>query len=128
MVLNSTVSSIVSDFVTSSPDMNVSANCSSSGTSSIDLTTVEGDFKALQWAMSITIVVEVLGALFFFGTAWYIVEDKAKVDLAVAGLGFDDETRQLSPSRNRRPDSNGTPEEEQPITIIAPASDYLSVI
>lgn len=44
------------------------------------------------------------------------------------GLGFDDETRQLSPSRNRRPDSNGTPEEEQPITIIAPASDYLSVI
>ncbi|XP_046460299.1 protein spinster-like isoform X4 [Daphnia pulex] len=161
MVLNSTVSSIVSDFVTSSPDMNVSANCSSSGTSSIDLTTVEGDFKALQWAMSITIVVEVLGALFFFGTAWYIVEDKAKVDRAVAdgprgfravsmkelpaslmwnghpsdlvtskkiGLGFDDETRQLSPSRNRRPDSNGTPEEEQPITIIAPASDYLSVI
>ncbi|EFX66564.1 hypothetical protein DAPPUDRAFT_229380 [Daphnia pulex] len=126
MVLNSTVSSIVSDFVTSSPDMNVSANCSSSGTSSIDLTTVDGDFKALQWAMSITIVVEVLGALFFFGTAWYIVEDKAKVDLAVAGLGFDDETRQLSPSRNRRPDSNGTPEEEQPITIIAPASDYLS--
>lgn len=107
MVLNSTVSSIVSDFVTSSPDMNVSANCSSSGTSSIDLTTVEGDFKALQWAMSITIVVEVLGALFFFGTAWYeffslreiqvsqlkrfffkyryIVEDKAKVDRAVAG-------------------------------------------
>ena len=44
------------------------------------------------------------------------------------GLGFDDETRKLSPSRNRRPDSNGTPEEEQPITIIAPASDYLSVI
>ncbi|EFX66569.1 hypothetical protein DAPPUDRAFT_229381 [Daphnia pulex] len=86
MVLNSTVSSIVSDFVTSSPDMNVSANCSSSGTSSIDLTTVEGDFKALQWAMSITIVVEVLGALFFFGTAWYIVEDKAKVDRAVAGV------------------------------------------
>jgi hypothetical protein len=88
--------------------MNVSANCSSSGTSSIDLTTVEGDFKALQWAtIDITIVVEVLGALFFFGTAWYelfllrgfqvsqlkrfffkyryIVEDKAKVDRAVAG-------------------------------------------
>lgn len=44
------------------------------------------------------------------------------------GLGFDEEARQLSSSRNRRPDSNGTPEEEQPITIIAPASDYLSVI
>ncbi|EFX84684.1 hypothetical protein DAPPUDRAFT_99565 [Daphnia pulex] len=99
MVLNSTVSSIVSDFVTSSPDMNVSANCSSSGTSSIDLTTVEGDFEALQWAMSITIVVEVLGALFFFGTAWYIVEDKAKVDRAVAGADH----RKLKPAAQCQP-------------------------
>ncbi|XP_045032557.1 protein spinster isoform X6 [Daphnia magna] len=85
LLLNTTALAAMSTS-TSLPDMDISANCSSSGTSSIDLTTVEGDFKALQWAMSITIVVEVLGALFFFATAWYIVEDKAKVDRAVAGL------------------------------------------
>ncbi|XP_045032541.1 protein spinster isoform X2 [Daphnia magna] len=83
LLLNTTALAAMSTS-TSLPDMDISANCSSSGTSSIDLTTVEGDFKALQWAMSITIVVEVLGALFFFATAWYIVEDKAKVDRAVA--------------------------------------------
>lgn len=85
LLLNTTALAAMSTS-TSLPDTDISANCSSSGTSSIDLTTVEGDFKALQWAMSITIVVEVLGALFFFATAWYIVEDKAKVDRAVAGL------------------------------------------
>ncbi len=56
------------------------------------------------------------------------VNDTIFLSKISVGLGFDDETRQLSPSRNRRPDGNGTPEEEQPITIIAPASDYLSVI
>ncbi|XP_059350809.1 protein spinster-like isoform X2 [Daphnia carinata] len=85
LLLNTTALGAVSTS-TSLPETDISANCSSSGTSSIDLTTVEGDFKALQWAMSITIVVEVLGALFFFATAWYIVEDKAKVDRAIAGL------------------------------------------
>ncbi|XP_045032548.1 protein spinster isoform X3 [Daphnia magna] len=160
LLLNTTALAAMSTS-TSLPDMDISANCSSSGTSSIDLTTVEGDFKALQWAMSITIVVEVLGALFFFATAWYIVEDKAKVDRAVAdgprgfravsmkelpaslmwnglptdlmtakkiGLGFDDETRQLSPSRIRLPHGNSTPEEEQPITMKGSPSDYLSAI
>ncbi|XP_057372621.1 protein spinster-like isoform X1 [Daphnia carinata] len=83
LLLNTTALGAVSTS-TSLPETDISANCSSSGTSSIDLTTVEGDFKALQWAMSITIVVEVLGALFFFATAWYIVEDKAKVDRAIA--------------------------------------------
>ena len=68
---NTTASGIISDFSMSSPD-SISPNCTGTGSSSIDLTTVEGDFKALQWAMSITIVVELLGALFFFGTAWYI--------------------------------------------------------
>lgn len=127
LLLNTTALAAMSTS-TSLPDTDISANCSSSGTSSIDLTTVEGDFKALQWAMSITIVVEVLGALFFFATAWYIVEDKAKVDRAVAGLGFDDETRQLSPSRIRLPHGNSTPEEEQPITMKGSPSDYLSAI
>ncbi|KAI9560810.1 hypothetical protein GHT06_011762 [Daphnia sinensis] len=127
LLLNTTTLAVMSTS-TSLPDTDISANCSSSGTSSIDLTTVEGDFKALQWAMSITIVVEVLGALFFFATAWYIVEDKAKVDRAVAGLGFDDETRQLSPSRIRLPHGNSTPEEEQPITMKGSPSDYLSAI
>lgn len=46
------------------------------------------------------------------------------------GLAFDDETRQLSPSRNRRPNGTSSPEEEQPITIIASpnSTDYMSVI
>ncbi|XP_059350810.1 protein spinster-like isoform X3 [Daphnia carinata] len=127
LLLNTTALGAVSTS-TSLPETDISANCSSSGTSSIDLTTVEGDFKALQWAMSITIVVEVLGALFFFATAWYIVEDKAKVDRAIAGFGFDDETRQLSPSRIRLPHGNSTPEEEQPITMKGSPSDYLSAI
>jgi hypothetical protein len=72
----------VSDF-TSSPDINISTNCSSSGSSSIDLTTVEGDFKALQWAMSITIAVEVLGALFFFATAWYELHSFRKTNVSL---------------------------------------------
>ena len=69
---NTTASGIISDFSMSSPD-SISPNCTGTGSSSIDLTTVEGDFKALQWgrAMSITINVELLGALFFFGTLWY---------------------------------------------------------
>lgn len=44
------------------------------------------------------------------------------------GLGFDDETRQLSPSRIRLPHGNSTPEEEQPITMKGSPSDYLSAI
>ena len=48
--------------------------------------------------------------------------------VTIVGLAFDDETRQLSPSRNRRPDGGSTPEEERPITIIASPSEYLSVI
>ena len=94
-MLNSTVSSFAGD---------VSLNCSS--TTNVDLSTVDVDFKALQYSMLITIIVEVLGAIFFFATAWYlqhflffkaikgftfvfyyryIVDDKAKVDRAVAG-------------------------------------------
>lgn len=68
-VVNSTISAVATEFTTISSE--VIQNCTTSGTSSINLETVEGDFKALQWAMSITIVVELLGALFFFGTAWY---------------------------------------------------------
>lgn len=46
-------------------------NCTSAGGyTALDLGSVETDFKALQYAMSITIVVELLGALFFFATAW----------------------------------------------------------
>ena len=63
VTLNSTVSSFSGD------DFLVSSNCSS--TTNIDLTTVDVDFKALQYSMLITIIVEVLGALFFFATAWY---------------------------------------------------------
>merc|ERR1712071_666375 len=41
------------------------------------------DFKALQYSLFISVIVEVLGA-FFFITAWYIIDDKARVDRAVA--------------------------------------------
>ena len=44
------------------------------------------------------------------------------------GVGFDGETKRLSPSKNRRPHGDSTPEEDQPITIIASPSDYISVI
>lgn len=43
-------------------------NCTNS--SPLDLTTVEVDFKALQYSMLITVIVELLGAAFFFATAW----------------------------------------------------------
>lgn len=48
-------------------------NCSNAfGSTALDLNSVETDFKALQYAMSITIAVELLGALFFFATAWLV--------------------------------------------------------
>lgn len=84
-VVNATISTVVTDGSTTFRDAEP-FNCSNAGGSTaLDLGSVETDFKALQYAMSITIIVELLGALFFFGTAWYIVEDKAKVDRAVAG-------------------------------------------
>jgi MFS transporter, Spinster family, sphingosine-1-phosphate transporter len=57
-------------------------NCNGS---SINPDTAEVDFTALQYSLLITVVVEVIGGFFFLATAWYIVEDKAKVDRAVAG-------------------------------------------
>jgi len=43
------------------------------------------EFYSLQYAMFLTMFVEVLGALFFFLTALHIQKDKALVDLAIAG-------------------------------------------
>jgi len=43
------------------------------------------EFRSLQYAMFLTMFVEVLGALFFFLTALHIQKDKALVDLAIAG-------------------------------------------
>lgn len=57
-------------------------NCSGSP---INLDTVQDDFKALQYSLFISVIVEVMGAFFFFATAWYIVEDKARVDRTIAG-------------------------------------------
>ena len=59
-----------------------SVNCSGS---TINYSTVQDDFKALQYSLFISVIVEALGAFFFFATAWYIVEDKARVDRVVAG-------------------------------------------
>ena len=60
-----------------------SDNCTSSET--IDFTTIEVDYLSLQYSMMIAILMGVLGAFAFFATAWYLVEDKAKVDRAVTG-------------------------------------------
>ena len=43
------------------------------------------NFRSLQYALFITIFVEVVGALFFFLTALYIEKDKSLVDLTLAG-------------------------------------------
>lgn len=48
------------------------------------------EFRSLQYAMFLTMFVEVLGALFFFLTALHIQKDKALVDLAIAGGSISD--------------------------------------
>jgi len=48
-----------------------------------DKITVE--FRSLQYAIFLTMFVEIIGALFFFLTALHIQKDKALVDLAIAG-------------------------------------------
>ena len=73
----------VDDFDVDLADHNVH-NVSCSG-STINFNTVQDDFKALQYSLFISVIVEVLGAFFFFITAWYIIDDKARVDRAVAG-------------------------------------------
>lgn len=42
-------------------------------------------FRSLQYALFTTIFIEILGSLLFFLTALYIENDKARVDLAIAG-------------------------------------------
>ena len=63
-------------------DIVLESNCSGS---TINYSTVQDDFKALQYSLFISVIIEVVGAFFFFATAWYLVEDKARVDRAVAG-------------------------------------------
>ncbi|XP_011506469.1 PREDICTED: protein spinster isoform X2 [Ceratosolen solmsi marchali] len=47
------------------------------------------DFRSLQYALFLTIFVEVLGSLFFFLTALYIEKDKALVDLTISDMFLD---------------------------------------
>ncbi|XP_076232226.1 lysolipid transporter protein spinster isoform X2 [Calliopsis andreniformis] len=47
------------------------------------------EFRGLQYAMFLTMFVEVIGSLFFFITALYIQKDKALVDLAIADKYLD---------------------------------------
>ncbi|XP_072744334.1 protein spinster isoform X1 [Anoplolepis gracilipes] len=48
------------------------------------------EFRSLQYAMFLTMFVEVIGALFFFLTALHIQKDKALVELAIAGGSISD--------------------------------------
>ncbi|CAK9812213.1 Protein spinster [Anthophora quadrimaculata] len=50
------------------------------------------EFRCLQYAMFLTMFVEVIGSLFFFFTALYIQKDKALVDLMIAGINNSDAT------------------------------------
>lgn len=59
--------------------------------SKIDSVLIE--FRSLQYALFITIFVEILGALFFFFTALYIEKDKALVELTVTGGNISDSVR-----------------------------------
>lgn len=43
------------------------------------------NFLSLQHALFITCIVEVLGAVFFFFTAFYVVEDKEKAETETPG-------------------------------------------
>lgn len=47
------------------------------------------EFRSLQYAMFLTMFVEIIGSLFFFLTALYIQKDKAMVDLVIAGVSTD---------------------------------------
>ncbi|KAK2580796.1 hypothetical protein KPH14_011530 [Odynerus spinipes] len=51
------------------------------------------EFRSLQYALFITIFVEILGALFFFFTALYIEKDKALVELTITGGSISDSVR-----------------------------------
>ncbi|XP_076628089.1 lysolipid transporter protein spinster isoform X1 [Colletes latitarsis] len=48
------------------------------------------EFRSLQYALFLTIIVEVIGSLLFFFTALYIQKDKALVDLTIAGGNISD--------------------------------------
>ncbi|XP_015172953.1 PREDICTED: protein spinster isoform X2 [Polistes dominula] len=57
------------------------------GGAASDIPTVYNDiveFRSLQYALFVTIFVQVVGSLFFFFTALYIEKDKASVDLLTA--------------------------------------------
>lgn len=62
---------------------NISLGSNSSNSTTYDKELV--DFKSLQYALFITCFVEILGGLFFLITAFYIIQDKRKVDQTVQG-------------------------------------------
>ncbi|XP_057372609.1 protein spinster-like [Daphnia carinata] len=62
-------------------ESSASNNCS--GSSFIDMETVDIEFRALQYSLFITTILAALSAYFFFANAWFIVEDKAAADKAV---------------------------------------------
>ncbi|XP_011346971.1 protein spinster isoform X2 [Ooceraea biroi] len=58
------------------------------------------EFRSLQYAMFLTMFVEVIGALFFFLTALHIQKDKALVDLAIADKCLDTKNKGQAESTN----------------------------
>lgn len=43
------------------------------------------EFRSIQYALFLTIFIEIIGSLFFFITALHIEKDKSVVDLTIAG-------------------------------------------
>ncbi|XP_049873485.1 protein spinster isoform X2 [Pectinophora gossypiella] len=59
-------------------------------------------FHSLQYALFVTCFIEVIGAIFFFLTAFYIVRDKMKVDRAIAEA----EAQSREPSHSNAQEDN----------------------
>ncbi|KAK8723726.1 hypothetical protein OTU49_011510 [Cherax quadricarinatus] len=78
-------------------------------TSSGDLEDYYVEFKSKQYAMFLCVIINVMGALFFFWNACYITSDKERCDRAIAGEAEDQESTSSSRSLSTPED----PEEEQ---------------
>ncbi|XP_065571433.1 protein spinster-like [Artemia franciscana] len=63
------------------------------GQNSSLLLNTEVNFLSLQYASYVAIVVQVLGGFFFVAASLFLLQDKSKVDLALAESGEEDEER-----------------------------------
>ncbi|KAL7294316.1 hypothetical protein TKK_0012327 [Trichogramma kaykai] len=72
--------------------MTIASNSSTTVTPTDPNEDPEAAFRSLQYALFLTIFIEVLGSLFFFLTALYIKKDKDRVDLIIKEATSESET------------------------------------